>query len=194
MASSFLISNPEATSTSASSTESKRKKRREINTNILENNNQSQNQPHKYQINRTRWQSKSEHLIYTSKLVDALRHRTSNSAVRETADRVLAVRAKGRTRWSRAILTSGLKLQKKSKKVKVAVNNPSKKSIKLLAKKRLPALQEKARDLGRLVPGCRKLTFPNLLEEVKDYIEALEMQVRAMSALTGLFTSSTQSV
>ncbi|KAK1401849.1 Transcription factor [Heracleum sosnowskyi] len=200
MTSSFLISNQElATSTSTSSSESKRKKRRKIDTSIvIKNTNQSENQQTKSQ---TEWKSVSEHNIYASKLVDALRRRTSDSTVRETADRVLAHSAKGRSRWSRAIMTNRLKLQmkmvkhkNKRKNSKLATTKRSKKLIRTPVKKRLLAVQEKARDLSRLVPGCRKITFPNLLEEVSDYICALEMQVRTMAALTGLLTSSTQSI
>ncbi|CAI9769332.1 unnamed protein product [Fraxinus pennsylvanica] len=62
-------------------------------------------------------------------------------------------------------------------------------SKKLAVKKKLPPVQSKLRVLGRLVPGCRKLALPNLLEETTDYIEALQMQVNAMTFLTGLLTS-----
>ncbi|XP_059652277.1 transcription factor bHLH149 [Cornus florida] len=190
---STLISNPEASSNR--SRESKRKKRRKIET-----ENQMEEQ---VKIERTRWKTEAEHQIYTSKLIEALRQVRRNSPpppatssaaavggrnIRETADRVLAATAKGRTRWSRAILASPLRLKlsnrlKKHRKVKVTGDIRLKKPAE---KRRSPALQQKVRVLGRLVPGCQKLTFPNLLEEVTDYIAALQMQVRTMTELTGL--------
>ncbi|CAK9187323.1 unnamed protein product [Ilex paraguariensis] len=153
--SSNLISDPQSISSSSRSSELKNKRRRKVITD---------NQIEQVKINPTRWKSIAEQQIYSTKLIDGLRQvrRSFNSTaippvttrlIRETADRVLAVAAKARTRWSRAILTSRLR-----RKVKV---------------------------LRRLVPGCRKLSFPNLLEETTDYIAALEMQVQA---LTGLLT------
>jgi hypothetical protein len=145
----------------------------------------------------TRWRTHSEQQIYSSKLLHALRHvrRNSNSppvrSVRETADRVLAVAAKGTTRWSRAILTTRLRINNKHKKKKRVLNvvgGIRSKRSRAAENRSLPALQRKVRVLGKLVPGCRKLSFPNLLEETSDYIAALEMQVRAMAALTGILT------
>ncbi|XP_043707969.1 transcription factor bHLH147-like [Telopea speciosissima] len=123
-------------------------------------------------------------------------------AVREAADRALAIAAKGRTRWSRAILKSRLKLKFKKRRIQrvaaVAGDNPSKRravsviGLNLKEKKRSTGaqVQRKIRVLGRLVPGCRKLSLPNLLEETTDYVAALKMQIRAMTALTNLLSVS----
>ncbi|RVW71594.1 Transcription factor bHLH148 [Vitis vinifera] len=120
--------------------------------------------------------------LYSSKLLQALRQvrlGSSNEtpargrAVREAADRALAVAAKGRTRWSRAILTNRLKLKfmkHKRQRVTVTGQNRSKKP--------------------KVMPGCRKLPLPDILEEATDYIAALEMQVRAMTALTELLSGA----
>ncbi|TKY52314.1 dimerization protein [Spatholobus suberectus] len=146
-------------------------------------------------VNAVPWRSEAEQRIYSRRLVEALR-RTPSSAtkpraagqVRETADRVLATTARGRTRWSRAILGRWRKLPSQHKKVKKASSTAGLKRTRIGGERRnrLPAVQKKARVLSRLVPGCRKVSFPNLLEEATDYISALEMQVRAMTALAQL--------
>ncbi|XP_057792201.1 transcription factor bHLH149-like isoform X2 [Salvia miltiorrhiza] len=141
----------------------------------------------------TRWRTQAEQHIYSSKLVDALRHLRrpdSGHAVRDAADRVLAASARGKTRWSRAILTNRLSLRlahinKKHKKAAKPGAGRSR-SRKVAAQKKLPPMQKKVKVLSRLVPGCRKVSLPNLLEETTDYIAALEMQVKAMTFLTGL--------
>ncbi|XP_027349500.1 transcription factor bHLH149-like [Abrus precatorius] len=141
------------------------------------------------------WTSQSQQLIYSSNLVRTLRryrpppsNPIAGRQIRAAADRVLAATAKGRTRWSRAILASPLcrwklHLQSQHKKVKKSANGLTKKRTPVI-QRRLPAVQKKARVLSRLIPGCRKVLFQNLLEEATDYISALEMQVRAMTALT----------
>ncbi|KAE8728464.1 bHLH149 protein [Hibiscus syriacus] len=139
-----------------------------------------------------RWRTGQEQQIYSSKLIEALRRRstpTSSSAngndVRDTAYRVLAVSAKGTSRWSRAILIGRLSAKmRKHKKAKVSANRKLRKPASSGKRRKLPVVQRKLLALGRLVPGCRKLSFSNLLEETSDYIAALEMQVRAMTAIT----------
>ncbi|KAK8527633.1 hypothetical protein V6N13_085451 [Hibiscus sabdariffa] len=158
------------------------------------------------------WKSETRQQIYSSKLVQALSQLSLDSspspssaprsgrAVREAADRALAVAAKGRTRWSRAILTSRLKLKFRKRKrqrgsaaavASVSGSIRSKKprfSVLKLKARSLPTVQRKVKVLGRLVPGCRKEPLPIILEEATDYIAALEMQVRAMSALAELLS------
>lgn len=196
---STLISNPVTSSTRES--RKKKKKRSQIT------QNQSQN-PNNNQIP---WKSDTQQQIYSSKLLQALRQvRLDDSsaprrgkAVREAADRVLAATAKGKTRWSRAILTNRLKMKfsKNLRRRRVAVPESgaskavkkAKVSVLRLKSKNLPAVQRKARFLGRLVPGCRKQSLPVVLEEAGDYIAALEMQVRAMAALAQLLSGASSS-
>ncbi|KAG2262948.1 hypothetical protein Bca52824_070027 [Brassica carinata] len=76
----------------------------------------------------TRWRSEKQQRIYSAKLIQALKQvRLSSSssfaltsspmaqkrgkAVREAADRALAVSARGRTLWSRAVLANWIKLK-----------------------------------------------------------------------------------
>ncbi|XP_042410578.1 transcription factor bHLH148-like isoform X1 [Zingiber officinale] len=156
-----------------------------------------------------KWRTEGEQRIYSSKLIDALRRvrRSSASApsspssppsdhvrnreVREAADRVLAVSARGRTRWSRAILSR----RTLRRRVRLRACRPKPGSAACVSRaaaerRKSPAVEKKTRVLGRLVPGCRKLPLPSLLEEVWDYIPALEMQVRAMNAIAEAFSTA----
>lgn len=166
-------------------------------------------------IQKFSWKSETTQQLYSSKLLQALRQvrispSTSTSpatprpsrAVREAADKVLAVAARGRTRWSRAILKSRFrlsflhkKLHKKQRVAPTGVNRsppqrkPRLEILKLKGKGNLPAVQRKVKTLGRLVPGCRKEPLPVILEEATDYIPALEMQIRAMRGILSLFSA-----
>ncbi|KAL9689428.1 hypothetical protein QQ045_009814 [Rhodiola kirilowii] len=159
-----------------------------------------QNQTTQMINNNTRWSTAAEQHNYSSKLLQALRHvrvtppsaTRRGRAIRQTADRVLAMTAKGRTRWSRAMLTNRLKLKflkaKKPKLVSLSRTRKPRVIVVCLRGKNLPAVQKKALVLGNLVPGCRKQPLPVILEEAHDYISALEMQVRAMTALAELLS------
>ncbi|KAL0414843.1 UNVERIFIED_CONTAM: Transcription factor [Sesamum radiatum] len=203
MTSSLLSSNPAVNSDRSSA---RRKKKRKIQNQAenLENNSPVQ------------WKSEAQEQIYSSKLLQALRQVRASSAssraqtsapkrVRDAAYRILAATAKGRSRWSRAILTNRLKLKfmkknnivKRERKLMTVITTgnsrmqkKSKVSVLRLKSKGLPAVQRKARVLSRLIPGCRKHPLPVVLEEATDYIAALEMQVRAMSALAELLSAS----
>ncbi|CAL0325429.1 unnamed protein product [Lupinus luteus] len=186
-----VISNP-ITNTDRSRDSKRRKK----NKSQLRHQHQHSNSPIK-------WKSQEQQQIYSSKLHQSLTTSSppcGGKAVREAADRVLAATAKGRTRWSRAIITNRLKLKfrkqmnKKQRMIAAATGTSRWKkprvSVLKLKGKGLPSVQRKVRFLGRLVPGCRKEPLPVILEETIDYIPALEMQVRAMTALFNLLSSS----
>ncbi|CAK7326321.1 unnamed protein product [Dovyalis caffra] len=184
---------------------------------------QQQSKQNKNSQSHAKWKTDAQQQIYSSKLIQALSQVNINPssssaprqgrAVREVADRALAFAAKGKTRWSRAILTSRIKLKFRKQQHRrqrfasssfssssgsTAVttgssSRPSRKhkvSILRLKGKGLPAVQRKVRVLGRLVPGCRKQPLPVILEEATDYIAALEMQVKAMSAIAELLSRS----
>ncbi|CAN6468987.1 unnamed protein product [Victoria cruziana] len=147
-----------------------------------------------------RWRTGSQHRSYARKLMEALRQvrRSSTAtaspsrAVREAADRALAAAAKGRTRWSRAILSSrpGPSVVRKSGKVRSRGSIRSRTAGKFRRAATANAwLDGRVRVLGRLVPGCRKMSFPAILDEASDYIAALEMQVKAMRAVAALLSS-----
>ncbi|KAK7303668.1 hypothetical protein RJT34_14580 [Clitoria ternatea] len=191
---SSLISNPTATPTDRSRDSHRTKKKKKSQP----KHNHLQEQSH------AKWKSESQQQLYSSKLHQALARVNISGdaprrgrAVREAADRVLAVAAKGRTRWSRAILTNRLKLKfrkQQHKRVQRVVGPARSKKPKVsvfrLKGKTVPSVQRKVRVLGRLVPGCRKEALPVILEEAIDYIPALEMQVRAMTALADLLFAS----
>ncbi|MED6150595.1 hypothetical protein PIB30_073870 [Stylosanthes scabra] len=173
-------------------------------------NNHKQHHHHQQNNNRhviNKWKSQTQQHLYSTKLRQALAGSTLSAggkSVRETADRVLASAARGRSRWSRAMLTNRLKLsfmKKKKKNIKksrvaAAVGSGRRRSrlnVVGLKVKTVPAVQKKVRLLGRLVPGCRKEPLPVILEEAIDYIPALEMQVRAMTALANLLLANSSS-
>ncbi|XP_044476879.1 transcription factor bHLH149-like [Mangifera indica] len=148
-----------------------------------------------------RWRTHTHQQIYSSKLLQAIRHvRRSNAGrsreFREIADRILAVSAKGMTRWSRAILATPLysRLKKRHFKVKTGCSRLKRKAKELNKRpsrnSKLPAFEKKLSVLSRLIPGCRKISCLNLLGEATDYIAALEMQVRAMTALTEILADA----
>lgn len=145
----------------------------------------------------SKWKKESIKNLYSTKLVEAIKHVYSTNpspslpprsrTIRNAADRALAIAARGRTCWSRAILSAPSPSQKwHRRKVPTA---PSKKLHKSSVNKARP-IEKKAKVLSRLVPGCRKVPFPKLLEETTDYIAALEMQIRAMSALAQILACS----
>ncbi|KAL7080840.1 hypothetical protein ACP275_14G003400 [Erythranthe tilingii] len=206
MSSSLMSANPVV-----NSDRSRRRKKKKIQSHGL---GEISNYNHQGQNSSIQWKSDAQQQIYSSKLLQALRQvRLSGDSpgpkrVHEAADRVLAAAARGRTRWSRAILTNRLKLKfmkknnivKRQNKVMTVITGGSssssrqqkKSKVRILGlrSKSLPAVQRKARVLSRLVPGCRKESLPVVLEEATDYIAALEMQVRAMSALAELLSLS----
>ncbi|KFK39046.1 hypothetical protein AALP_AA3G193800 [Arabis alpina] len=156
-----------------------------------------------------KWRSDKQQQIYSTKLVRALRELRINQqprgggiAVREVADRALAVAARGKTLWSRAILSKAVKLKFRKQKRQRISNPPTtittgyirskkqKATVMRLKSKGLPAVQRKVKVLSRLVPGCRKQTLPVVLEETTDYIAAMEMQIRTMTALLAAVGSS----
>ncbi|CAK9318459.1 unnamed protein product [Citrullus colocynthis] len=198
---SSLILNPVATSERSRDSSRKKKKKKATR----EDNRQDQD--------HIKWKSQAQHQVYSSKLLRALSQVRISSpestpnetprrgrAVREASDTALAFTAKGRSRWSRAILTNRLKLKFRNKhnrqKARVTGNSRTKKpsvSVLRFRGKGSPTVQRKVRLLGRLVPGCRKQPLPVILDEVTDYIPALEMQIRVMNAIVNLVSSSSSS-
>ncbi|GJN33481.1 hypothetical protein PR202_gb22086 [Eleusine coracana subsp. coracana] len=156
----------------------------------------------------SKWRARRTEETYSSKLIQALRlvraaaaagttTTTSSSTrsrdVRDAADRALAAAARGRSRWSRAILA-----RRRTTLLRARLHHPVPIPMAGSSSSNQRHQQnheevEKAKVLGRLVPGCRKLPFPALLAEVSDYIAALEMQVRAMTALAQALSTASSS-
>ncbi|KAK1663703.1 hypothetical protein QYE76_051867 [Lolium multiflorum] len=157
---------------------------------------------------QTKWRSGTQERIYGRRLLDALRATRSGAphpqprprAVKDAADSALALTARGQSRWSRAILLAGAATCRRRVLVKAGGKirrhpRPQARAAAAAAKAAAAAsageppvlrerkVKDRLRVLGRLVPGCRKLQAPDLLEETADYVAALEMQVKAMRAL-----------
>ncbi|CAF2232242.1 BnaA08g06050D [Brassica napus] len=158
------------------------------------------------------WRSEKQQQIYSTNIIQSLRElrisaaaadqspslppRGGGIAVRDAAYRSLAVTARGRTLWSRAILSKAVKVKLKFRKQNrprysnppptITGNNRLRKkraTVLRLKAKGLPAVQRKVKLLSRLIPGCRKQPLPVVLEETTDYIVAMEMQIRALNAI-----------
>ncbi|CAG7878304.1 unnamed protein product [Brassica rapa] len=132
-----------------------------------------------------RWGDTAAQKVYSLKLYDALQRSRRSTTVRDTADKVLAATARGTTRWSRAILVSRLgrclRRHKKTKPASAVRRSGG-------GRRKLSVVGNRVRVLGGLVPGCRRTALPELLDETADYIAALEMQVRAMTALSKILS------
>ncbi|KNA19740.1 hypothetical protein SOVF_058710 [Spinacia oleracea] len=208
-----VVANPVSSSSNRARESRRRKKKMKISQQQQSSQSLSSVNPNNGDgIQTFSWKSEKTQQIYSTKLLQALRQvrispSTSSSPsaatprpsriVREAADKALAVAARGRTRWSRAILMSRFrisflnkKLHKRQRVTATGVNRsppqrkPKLEILKLKGKgNSLPAVQRKVKTLGRLVPGCRKEPLPVILEEATDYIPALEMQIRAMREL-----------
>ncbi|XP_066395625.1 transcription factor bHLH149-like [Miscanthus floridulus] len=151
----------------------------------------------------SKWRTPRAQQAYSSKLLQALRLvrggggtgtlitcSASAPAVRDAAYRALAVAARGRSHWSRAILASSRRcraphcLRARRPPPPRPRQRQQQQQGGETEERRPGGLAGRAKVLGRLVPGCRSLSLPALLAEVSDYIAALEMQVRAMGQLT----------
>ncbi|ESQ55834.1 hypothetical protein EUTSA_v10026169mg [Eutrema salsugineum] len=175
-----------------------------------------------FQSSLQKWRSEKQQQIYSTNIVQALREirisaetdpsakppphpRGGGRAVRDAAYRSLAVTARGRTLWSRAILSKAVKVKLKFRKQNrprnsnpptITGNNRLRKkraTVLRLKAKGLPAVQRKVKFLSRLIPGCRKQPLPVVLEETTDYIVAMEMQIRALNAIISAVGSGSSS-
>ncbi|XP_077210529.1 transcription factor bHLH149-like [Tasmannia lanceolata] len=144
----------------------------------------------------TKWRTPTQERIYGQRLLEGLQS-TKNSSqplkiapsrvIKYAADSALALTAKGQTRWSRAILSRRWQRRKLWLKAggKIRRSSTRRRHGKLAPAPEPTGEKVRARlrVLGRLVPGCRKLSTSTLLEEAADYMAALELQVKAMRTL-----------
>ncbi|URE44415.1 hypothetical protein MUK42_32920 [Musa troglodytarum] len=154
----------------------------------------------------TKWRTAAQEHVYGRRLLEALRPTggapAGPRAVKEAADSALALTARGQSRWSRAILLgrcrprrklllkAGGRIRRGRRHPRPSAPVPQQQvSPELRGKK----VRDRLRVLGRLVPGCRKLSASGLLEEAADYVAALEMQVKTMRALTEALSAASLS-
>ncbi|KAM0944382.1 putative transcription factor bHLH family [Dioscorea sansibarensis] len=144
---------------------------------------------------QSKWRTSAQERIYNRRLIEALRAVRGARAVKDAADSALAITARGQSRWSRAILAGRLRRRKLLVKAggKIRRHRRPKPPVKPAepASMKVGKVGERLRVLGRLVPGCRKLSAPSLLEETADYVAALELQVKAMRALADALSAAT---
>ena len=141
----------------------------------------------------SKWRSGTQHKIYGRRLLDALRA-TGGGQPR-------AVKARGRfgagahgarpdaleprnpAGRRRVLVKAGGKIRRRHRRPQHAKSKAAAFAGAAADSKEGGKVQERLRVLGRLVPGCRKLPSPELLEEAVDYVAALQMQVNTMRAL-----------
>lgn len=136
----------------------------------------------------TKWRTAAKQRVYGRRLLDALRATAGGGAraVKDAADSALALTARGQSRWSRAIL---LGRRRNCRKLLLPIKDKIRSGRGRTRQASAPRGRDRMRVLRRLVPGCRKLSAPCVLEEAADYVAALEMQVKAMRALADEFSA-----
>ncbi|KAK1302192.1 hypothetical protein QJS10_CPB12g00605 [Acorus calamus] len=124
---------------------------------------------------------------------------TPPAKIREAADSALALTDRGRSRWSRAILSRRWRRRRLIVKAASAGGKKIRRRWGLAKKGEVAKaiggekVRERLRVLSRLVPGCKRASTPSLLEETADYVAALEMQVRAMRLLADALSAASAS-
>lgn len=137
----------------------------------------------------TKWGTAGQQRAYGRRLLDALRATAGGGplAVKAAADAALALTARGQSRWSRAILLGRCRSRRKLLRITGKIGRGRTRTAAAAATRVRP---DRLQVLRRLVPGCRKLSAPSVLEEAADYVAALEMQVKAMRTLADAFSAA----